>query len=92
MTRQHGGLHHPLRGKDADEIFAAGTIFITDNDANAIYMQSQAYFPSNEVYTLANVVGDVGLVDLSSGVVTPVVTGFQVHGLAFAPTRVGIVP
>jgi hypothetical protein len=72
---------------------SAGTVFITDTTANAIYMLSKTYFPSNEVYTAANLVGDVGLVDLSTGVVTPVVTGFQgVHGLAFAPNSVAIVP
>lgn len=67
----------------------AGTIFITDTSANAIYMLTKPYFPANEVYTAANVVNDVGLVDLNTGVVTPVATGFKgVHGLAFSPTRV----
>jgi hypothetical protein len=71
----------------------AGTIFITDTTANAIFMLTKPYFPSNEVYTAANVVKDVGLVDLNTGVVTPVVTGFQgVHGLAFSPTAVAISP
>jgi len=71
----------------------AGTIFITDTSANAIYTLSKTYFPSNEVYTAANVVGDLGLVALSTGVVTPVATGFKgIHGLAFAPTSVAIVP
>jgi len=71
----------------------AGTIFITDTTANAIFMLSKPYFPSNEVYTAANVVKDVGLVDLNTGVVTPVVTGFAgVHGLAFSPTAVAISP
>jgi len=33
----------------------------------------------------------VGLVDLNTGVVTPVATGFKgVHGLAFSLTRVGV--
>lgn len=69
----------------------AGTIFITDTNANAIYMLTKPYFASNEVYTAANVVNDVGLVDLNTGVVTPVVTGFKgLHGLAFSPTRVTI--
>ena len=73
------------------ESSSAGIIFITDTTANAIYRLSKPYFPANEVYTAANVVGDVGLVDLSTGVVTPVVTGFRgVHGLAFAPTSVAI--
>jgi hypothetical protein len=73
------------------ESSTAGTIFITDTTANIIYTLTKPYFPSNEVYTAANVVNDVGLVDLNTGIVTPVVTGFQgVHGLAFAPTSVAI--
>lgn len=69
----------------------AGTIFITDTSGNAIYMLTKAYFPANEVYTAANVANVVGLVDLNTGVVTPVATGFHgVHGLAFSPTRVTI--
>ena len=75
------------------ESSTTGTIFITDTSANAIYMLSKPYFPSNEVYTAANVAGDVGLVDLNTGVVTPVATGFAgVHGLAFSPTSVAITP
>jgi len=71
----------------------AGTIFITDTSANVIYVLTKPYFPANEVYTAANVVNDVGLVDLNTGVVTPVATGFKgVHGLAFSPTRVAVSP
>jgi hypothetical protein len=75
------------------EASTAGTIFITDTavSANKIYMLTKPYFPSNEVYTAANVENDVGLVDLNTGIVTPVVTGFAgVHGLAFAPISVAI--
>lgn len=69
----------------------AGTVFITDTSANAIYMLTKPYFPANEVYTAANVANIVGLVDLNTGVVTPVATGFKgVHGLAFSPSRVTI--
>jgi hypothetical protein len=69
----------------------AGTIFITDTSGNAIYTLTKTYFPANEVYTAANVANVVGLVDLNTGVVTPVATGFKgVHGFAFSPTRVGI--
>jgi hypothetical protein len=69
----------------------AGTIFITDTTANVIYLLTKPYFPSNEIYTAANVVNKVGLVDLNTGVVTPIATGFQgVHGLAFSPIRVTI--
>jgi hypothetical protein len=67
----------------------AGTIFITDTSGNAIYLLTKPYFPANEVYTAANVANVVGLVDLDTGVVTPIATGFKgVHGLAFSPTRV----
>ncbi len=79
-----------------DTIFAtstAGTVYITDTTANLIYKLTKPYFPTNEVYTAANKAGDVGLVDLNTGIVTPVVTGFAgVHGLAFAPTSVAIAP
>jgi len=71
----------------------AGVIYITDTTANVIYSLTKPYFPVNEVYTAANVVGDVGLVDLNTGIVTPVATGFQgVHGLAFSPTSVAVAP
>ena len=76
------------------EASTAGTIFITDTNANKIYLLSKPYFPSNEVYTAANIDGFVGLVDLKSGVLTPVVEGFSfhgLHGLAFAPKSVEVV-
>ena len=69
----------------------AGTIFITDTSANKIYLLTKPYFPANEVYTAANVANVVGLVDLNTGGVTPIATGFRgVHGLAFSPVRVTI--
>jgi hypothetical protein len=69
----------------------AGTIFITDTTANVIYALTKPYFPSNEIYSAANVANEVGLVDLRTGVVTPIATGFRgVHGLAFSPVRVAI--
>jgi hypothetical protein len=71
----------------------AGVIYITDTRANKIYSLTKPYFPSNEVYTAANVLGDVGSVDLNTGIVTPVATGFTgVHGLAFSPTSVAVTP
>lgn len=69
----------------------AGAIFITDTSANLIYVLTKPFFPPNEAYTAANVVNDVGLVDMNTGVVTPVVTGLAgVHGLAFLPTAANI--
>jgi hypothetical protein len=56
-----------------------------------IYVLTKPYFASNEIYTAANVVNEVGLVDFDTGVVTPIATGFKgVHGLAFSPLRVAI--
>jgi len=73
------------------ESSTAGTIFITDTTANVIYTLTKPYFPTTEVYSAANVANAVGLVDLNTGVVTPVATGFMgVHGLAFSPTPVAI--
>jgi hypothetical protein len=73
------------------ESSTAGTIYITDTKANIIYTLTKPYFPTTEIYSAANVANDVALVDLNTGVVTPVVTGFMgVHGLAFAPTPVAI--
>jgi hypothetical protein len=69
----------------------AGTVFITDTTANIIYTLTKPYFPSNEVYSAANVLNDVVLVDLNTGFVVPIATGFAgVHGLAFLPTPVAI--
>jgi hypothetical protein len=69
----------------------AGVVYITDTSANKIYALTKPYFPSNEVYTAANVVGVVGLADLNTGAVTPVVAGFTgVHGLAFSPKGVAL--
>ena len=69
----------------------AGTLFITDTKAGIIYTLTKPYFPSNEVYSAANVLNEVGLVDLNTGLFVPVATGFMgVHGLAFSPTSVSI--
>ena len=56
-----------------------------------IYSLTKPYFPANEIYTAANVVGDIGLVDLNTGVVTPIASGFmKIQGLAFSPTPVKV--
>jgi hypothetical protein len=90
VLRVPGGL--PSRSTTRCSLSStAGTIFITDTTANAIYLLTKPHFPSNEIYTAANVVNEVGLVDFNTGVVTPIATGFKgVHGLAFSPIRVAI--
>ena len=71
----------------------AGTIFIPDAKANVIYTLTKPYFPSNEVYSaiVTSMANAVGLVDLNTGLVVEVATGFgSLHGLAFSPTTVAI--
>jgi hypothetical protein len=71
----------------------AGTLYITDTGSNTIYTLTKPYFPANEIYGAEVIANDVGLVDMNTGIVSPVVTGLNgPHGLAFAPTSVAIAP
>jgi hypothetical protein len=71
----------------------AGVIFITDTNANAIYTLTKPFFPPNEVYVAADAVGDIGLLDMNTGIITPIVTGLEhPNGLAFSPNPVAIAP
>jgi len=75
-------------GSTSGTISTAGTFFITDSAANAIYTLTKPYFPP-EVYTVADAVGDIGLLDINTGNITPVVTGLvHPNGLAFSPSAV----
>jgi hypothetical protein len=71
----------------------AGTLYITDTGSNTIYTLTKPYFPANEIYGAEVIANDVGLVDMNTGIVSPVVTGLNgPHVLAFAPTSVAIAP
>ena len=90
--------HSPVEVNDTIFVTStAGTLFITDIGSSTkvgkIYTLTKPYFPPNEVYTAANLLGDVGLLDMNTGVVTPVVTGLvSPRGLAFSPRSVAIAP
>ena len=64
----------------------SGTIYITDRDGQTIYSLTKPFFPANEVYVAADANNAVGVLDMNTGDITPVVTGLvNPHGLAFAP-------
>jgi len=77
-----------------DTIFptsTSGTLFITDRNGQAIYELTKPYFPPNEVYTAADANNAVGLLDMNTGVITPVVTGLvNPEGLAFSANAVAL--
>ncbi|HLW69709.1 MAG TPA: hypothetical protein VKS22_03710 [Candidatus Binataceae bacterium] len=79
-------------GSTSGMISTAGTLFITDTGGNAIYTLTKPYFPPSEVYTVADAVGDIGLLDMNTGIITPVVTGLvHPNGIAFSPAAVALV-
>lgn len=72
-----------------------GFYLVADTPANTVYVISKPAFASGVPYSAGvgapdsqgNSVGFVGTLDLDSGYITPVVSGFQSpHGLAFVPT------
>jgi hypothetical protein len=75
-----------------DTVFATqsnGRLYVSDSKANAIYAV-RGQLQSGSIYTEApsdaGVAGFVGTVDASTGIVTPVITGFQSPtGLIFVP-------
>lgn len=77
-----------------DTIFVSSTsgrLFITDRDGDAIYELTKPYFPPNEVYTAADANNAVGLLDMNTGIITPVVTGLvNPEGLAFLAERTAL--
>jgi hypothetical protein len=64
----------------------AGTILVVDTSADTVYaVKSNAYQPGG-AYSASDSDGILGKVDLSTGLVTPIVTGMQSpHGALFIP-------
>ena len=71
-----------------------GTLFVTDGAANKVYAITGS-FGKNTVLTAIpsdspSLAGDIGSIDLSTGTVTPIVTGFQSpKGLLYLPGHAG---
>jgi hypothetical protein len=66
----------------------SGTILVADTPANIVYaIKSNAYQPGGAYSAASSTTGILGKVDLSTGFVTPIVTGMQSpHGAFFIPT------
>jgi hypothetical protein len=66
----------------------AGTILVVDTAGNTVYaVKSKAYQPGG-AYSASDSDGILGKVDLSTGLVTPIVTGMQSpHGALFIPAQ-----
>jgi hypothetical protein len=67
----------------------SGTILVVDTKADTVYaVQSEAFQPGG-AYSASDSDGILGKVDLSTGLVTPIVTGMQSpHGALFVPLDV----
>jgi hypothetical protein len=63
---------------------ASGTIYVVDTAANTVYAVTGTRFSPNSAFVTSDNTGVLGTVDLQTGAVTPVVTGFQSpHGAVF---------
>jgi hypothetical protein len=61
-----------------------GFILVSDLDANTVYAIHRAFWLGGIAYSAANVLGLVGRLDLDTGHLSPVVTGFKnPRGMAF---------
>jgi hypothetical protein len=89
----HFATEIPLQGgaQVDDTAFAttaAGTLFVADRNANTVYAISSAKFAVGEPYSAGNIGtnGFVSRVSLTTGVLTPIVTGLvSPHGMVFRP-------
>ncbi len=87
----HFATEIPLQGgaQVDDTAFAttaAGTLFVADRDANTVYAITSAKFAVGEPYSAGNdaTTGFVSQVSLTTGVLTPIVTGLvSPHGMVF---------
>jgi hypothetical protein len=64
----------------------SGTILVVDTKAGAVYAVTSDAFQPGGAYSASDSDGILGKVDLSTGLVTPIVTGMQSpHGALFIP-------
>jgi hypothetical protein len=67
----------------------SGTILVVDTKADTVYAVKSEAFQPGGAYSSSDSDGILGKVDLSTGLVTPVVTGMQSpHGALFVPLDV----
>src|ERR1700758_3671570 len=67
----------------------SGTILVVDTKADTVYAVTSNAFQPGGAYSASDSDGILGKVDLSTGLVTPIVTGMQSpHGALFVPLDV----
>ena len=79
-----------VTGKPDDTAFPtapAGTFYVADTGANAVYALSAAGLTPGSVFV--DVGSIFGLLDTTTGNVTPLFTGVSPHGIAFATPEPG---
>jgi hypothetical protein len=90
LPLSHETAKGPVRVEVDDTAFAtsaAGFILFSDKKLNKVYMLQKKAFAPGTAYTAANGGPFVGTLDLTSGVITPVVTGLMnPGGLVFVDT------
>ena len=73
-----------ISGDPDDTVFptsANGTFYVADTGANTVYALSATGLTAGSVYI--DVGDEFGILDLSTGIVTPVFTGVSPHGVTF---------
>jgi hypothetical protein len=94
-TKDQAGLRlHLINGTNAqitvdDTVFPtapSGTILVVDTNGDTVYAVTSNAFQPGGAYSASDSDGILGKVDLSTGLVTPIVTGMQTpHGALFIP-------
>ncbi len=75
---------------DAAWATGAGSMLISDNSGGAIYKLSGPNIQNDSAFTVSPGSGTVGSLNLTTGVITPVVTGLgKPHGIDFLPSNAG---
>lgn len=76
-----------VTGNPDDTVFpttTSGTFFVADTGGNKVYKISASGLGTNEAFV--SVGTEFGLLDLSTGTVTPILTGVSPHGAFFVPS------
>jgi hypothetical protein len=87
LSYQAGGMSTPVEVDDTAFVTSPdGYLLVADKGLNTVYMLKKKAFSPGTAYTAADGAHMVGTVDLTTGVITPIVTGLNSPGgLIFVP-------